>query len=136
MNVPELLRSGFDRAGNALEFFQCISCKNVYWWGHQTNQGLHKIVDMLRPVIRTAPLEALLRSRAHLDMLPTKGSFRKEDSSDCPLRFTTANPAPPEIAILAPAASDDVALSDQLSQLKVDVTEDSQNDAEGFAGAD
>jgi hypothetical protein len=50
MNVPEQLQSGFDRAGNALEFFECIGCKGIYWWGQQTNKGLHKIIEMLQPI--------------------------------------------------------------------------------------
>ena len=72
--VPLKLRGGYDRAGNALEFVECIDCEGVYWWGNQTNEGLDRIIRMLRGVVDTTALDALLASRVHLDV-PLQRAF-------------------------------------------------------------
>ncbi len=83
-SVPACIRGGVDRAGNALEFFMCGSCEQVYWYGNQTSKALDRLILFLEPVMDTVALRQFWTERRHLDPGPDKTQPDEEQEEVVP----------------------------------------------------
>eukprot|EP00455_Lapot_gusevi_P044016 TRINITY_DN5441_c0_g1_i3.p1 TRINITY_DN5441_c0_g1~~TRINITY_DN5441_c0_g1_i3.p1 ORF type:complete len:643 (-),score=137.99 TRINITY_DN5441_c0_g1_i3:29-1885(-) len=114
-SVPEKIRNGFGADGNPLEFFACLNCGHVYWWGNQTNRGIEKIISVLAPIMDLSHITHELQQRLGLFASASSPSDSSASSDSSSSSTTSPSDSSSSSASSSNSSSSDSTSSDSTS---------------------